>query len=334
MQHPVYGGGVIEPGFRPIPGFDGYEVNEMSQVRGKLGTILIPNSDFQVTLCVYNKKKMMTVYRLSLMTFFSHIAENDTVDHIDGNFRNNHITNLQWMSIRDNVRKSNFGSPNNSGVVRSKAVWLLDGRCGTRVRRFDSTYQAASIIGEIKSVHISQSARSGGRISARGHFFEYEAITDFPGEEWRTSEVLDRVLGQTHKPDHKKIKVSNFGRWKTCSGSKTHGSVSARVEGNKYSYARVNNRNFLVHQLIFMGWYNQLAPSRDTVDADGKKVVICHDDFAPLREDGRYRNWACDLSLGTQSENALSSHEARRKRAREEENEEECSVLESEIPDI
>ena len=35
---------------------------------------------------------------------------------------------------------------------------------------------------------------------------------------------------------------------------------------------------------------------------------IMHDDTAPLYEDGSYRNWLCDLSLGIRSNNMLSFH--------------------------
>ena len=35
---------------------------------------------------------------------------------------------------------------------------------------------------------------------------------------------------------------------------------------------------------------------------------IMHNDNAPLCEDGTYRNWLCDLSIGTRSENMKSFH--------------------------
>ena len=155
----------------------------------------------------------------------------------------------------------------------------------------------------------------------QGYFFVYEEQPDLPGEEWRTSAVLDRVLQQSHKPEDEKVKVSSHGRVRTNYGIKTRGGINIQDgEDSKVRHVRVNGRDFQVHQLVFMGWYNEEAPAKNAVDADGNKLVICHDDYAPLDEVGRYRNWPIDLKIGTQSENIAGAHEARRteKRAREE----------------
>ena len=320
--HPKYGG-VIVPGFRSIPGFDGYEVNEYCVVRGKRGSELTPTETDRVVLSVNGKKKTKKVYHLGLRAFYPHIAALDTVDHMDENHHNNYIGNLQWSTRPDNTRKSHAGVPHTaSGAARSKAVWVLSGRAGERVTRYASTIEAAASCGNIHAGSVGRSALSGGRVGAQGHFFAYEDQPDLPGEEWRTSAVLDQVLQQTDKPDHKKAMVSNRGRVRTYSGIKTRGSTNVQDgEKSKVRYYKVNGRTFKVHQLIFMGWYNKEAPAKNAVNADGNKIEICHDDSAPLDEDGRYRNWPIDLRIDTHSENMRESHEARRvaKRAREEE---------------
>ena len=37
-------------------------------------------------------------------------------------------------------------------------------------------------------------------------------------------------------------------------------------------------------------------------------MVVCHDDTAPLMEDGSYRNWLVDLSFGSHSQNMVDWH--------------------------
>ena len=321
MFHPKYGGGFIASGYRPIPRYDGYSINEQCRVRGKQGTILSHGPNYQVNLWMNGNIKKERVYRLALKAFFPHIKELETVDHIDGNHRNNHICNLQWMTRRDNTRKSQLGVPSGSGAAQSKAVWLLDGREGERVTRYASTVEAATSLGNTTAKCVSGSALSGGRLASHGYFFVYDEQPDLLGEVWTTSEVLDRELNQTDKPDHKKVKVSNYGRIRTTNGIKKRGAIDRRVAGNKYRVSGANFRLYKDHQLVFMGWYNREAPTQGTVDADGNTIVICHDDTAPRDAFGCYRNWPCDLSLGTMSKNLRDAHEERRrrKRAREEE---------------
>jgi len=67
------------------------------------------------------------------------------------------------------------------------------------------------------------------------------------------------------------------------------------------------------------------------VNAEGKKLVGCHDDKIPLLQDGRYRNFSEDLRLDTLSANQLESHDtgkhaATRKRKREEKAEAEAGA--------
>ena len=330
--HPVYGG-VIVPGFRPIPGFDGYEVNEYCVVRGKWGKELSQSETYKVGLYVNDKRKMMYVYHLGLEAFYPLIPTLETVDHIDDNHHNHYIGNLQWATRPRNSSKGNAGVPNTSGAARSKAVWVLSEREGERVTRYASTYHAAASCGNINVGHVSRSALSEGRVAVQGHFFVYEEQPDLPGEEWRTSAVLDRVLQQTDKPDHKKVMVSSRGRIRTYSGIKTRGGINVQDgKKSKVRHVRVNCRIFKVHQLIFMGWYNIEAPAEDAVNADGEKIEICHDDSAPLDDEGRYRNWPIDLRIDTHSENLRESHAARRaaKQAREEEGNDNISGDENE----
>jgi hypothetical protein len=326
IHHPVYGG-ALEPGFRPIPGFVGYSVNEHCQVIGARGKILRHNRDCKVKLYTHkNKPKMKPIYHLALLTFYPNVKPKAGVDHIDENYCNNYITNLQWSTPLDNTRKSKIGRAGTHGPAQSKPVWLLNGYKGDRVKRYNSLSSAILDVFRETSMmlnlgNVSQSARSGGCLSVKGRFFSYEEPPDLPGEEWRTSPTLDRVLNQVNTPDDKKVKVSSFGRIRNSKGVKGRGCIHKRKNNGMYRVTKVNGVQYEVHQLIFMGWYDKPAPKKTDRDENGNQRLICHDDAAPKDKNDRYRNWPIDLSIGTQSENARSSHEERRrqKRSREEE---------------
>lgn len=63
------------------------------------------------------KRKTFSIHRLVCLTFkYNPDHENLTVNHIDENTLNNHIDNLEWMSISENIRyskanKSYVGNP-------------------------------------------------------------------------------------------------------------------------------------------------------------------------------------------------------------------------------
>ena len=52
-----------------------------------------------------NVRKHCRIHRLVAQAFIPNPQGFDTVDHIDGNKKNNCISNLQWLSNGDNTRK-------------------------------------------------------------------------------------------------------------------------------------------------------------------------------------------------------------------------------------
>lgn len=95
--------------WRPINGFENYQISNYGRIRKglKLKT-LTPNSDGYIKTSLTNngEKRTFYVHRLVAEHFLSSWDPSLTVNHIDENKANNHISNLQMMTRADNVKYS------------------------------------------------------------------------------------------------------------------------------------------------------------------------------------------------------------------------------------
>lgn len=57
-----------------------------------------------VNLMERGERKRWLVHRLVAEAFIPNDTNKETVNHKDGNKRNNHISNLEWMSVEDNLK--------------------------------------------------------------------------------------------------------------------------------------------------------------------------------------------------------------------------------------
>jgi hypothetical protein len=101
---------------KPIENYDGYEIDTNGVVytsrRGNTWNILKPRNVSQVSyhaVSLYDnpkKPKQLLVHRLVYQTFVGPIPSHMQVDHIDHNKTNNKLSNLQLLSVQDNMKKA------------------------------------------------------------------------------------------------------------------------------------------------------------------------------------------------------------------------------------
>jgi hypothetical protein len=281
--------------WKQIPQFPNYEANEWSQIRNrKTQRILAPNPFQQVKLSHNGKKTNKQVYHLSLMAFFPELEPQETVDHIiEGDTSNNHISNLHWLSRRDNSRKSNFLHPRRpgKGATRNVQQWTADGT--EMIAEFASTTKASEILG-VDKTGIRRSI-DGTQKSAGGFQWRWKPDPDLPGEVWATSERLQQLLKRSGMTETRssRIRISNLGRIQAVNGRRSFGSKEHKYPiYRKFAMIRV-------HKLVWATFGDRLP---------GPKEVICHNDSIPLDADGCVSNAFCHLRLGTQSENMKESY--------------------------
>lgn len=61
-------------------------------------------TDFRVELWKGNSHRTWLVSRLIALTWCDGYKEGFTVNHMDGNYLNNHSDNLEWMSLKENIQ--------------------------------------------------------------------------------------------------------------------------------------------------------------------------------------------------------------------------------------
>lgn len=140
--------------WKTIQGYEQYEVSNEGQVRNrKTGKILKQWKDkggyLLVTLFRNGKQKWYLVHRLVAQAFIPNPNNLATVNHIDHNKENNSVSNLEWMSLEDNIRDG-----------KNKKVY-----CVELDQTFDSIREAERETG-INNASISQCCK--GRLKTAG----------------------------------------------------------------------------------------------------------------------------------------------------------------------
>ena len=171
--------------WKSIAGYEGlYEVSDMGRVKslnynhtGK-EKILKPQNDkygyLMVGLYKDGDGKMLKVHRLVAEAFIPNPQGFKTVNHKDEGKTNNTVSNLEWMSVKDN---NNYGTRNKrvsetqiNDKNKSKAVQMFD-RQGNLLAIFPSTMEAERITG-IANQSISRCC-NGKLKSAGGYVWRY-----------------------------------------------------------------------------------------------------------------------------------------------------------------
>lgn len=149
--------------WQPVKGYEGlYEVSDIGRVRSlKYGKERIMKTRkntcgyLQVNLCKDGQKKMLLVHRIVAEAFIPNPQGLETINHKDEVKTNNIVSNLEWMSMKDNI---NYGTHNKrvsesllkaniNNQARSKKVQMFDKSTGELLTTFPSLAEAERVTG-------------------------------------------------------------------------------------------------------------------------------------------------------------------------------------------
>ena len=98
--------------WKPIPGFEGlYDISDHGCVRNarNMNILKLQNSGngyYKVQLCRNGVVFREWVHRLVAKVFVQNPYNFCVVDHVDGNKKNNHASNLEWVTYKENSKRA------------------------------------------------------------------------------------------------------------------------------------------------------------------------------------------------------------------------------------
>lgn len=154
--------------WKPIEGFTNYEVSDEGYVRNThTGRILkqsIVGGYAKVDLYQKGKRTNMKVHRLVAKAFIPNPENKATVNHKDENKLNNNVSNLEWMTQKEN---SNYGT-RNQRITQKKSKRV---KCIETDTIYNSLKEAAAALG-ISMTSISQNCH-GKQKTAGGYHWKF-----------------------------------------------------------------------------------------------------------------------------------------------------------------
>lgn len=127
--------------WRNLKGYEGlYEVSSLGKVkslqrRGATTKIIKPRKNSNGYLIVGLHKngirKEVAIQRLVAMTFIKNVKGKPEVNHIDGNKENNNVSNLEWVTHKENMehaRNNNLIKVTENVIKQGKIVGTTYGK--------------------------------------------------------------------------------------------------------------------------------------------------------------------------------------------------------------
>ena len=108
--------------WKTIKGYENYIINTKGQIRRIIGKYcpngrilksqISTNNYIQICLCKNGKAKMFRLHRLLAEAFLPNPANKPQVNHIDGNRKNNDLSNLEWVTVSENMLHAMYVTKN------------------------------------------------------------------------------------------------------------------------------------------------------------------------------------------------------------------------------
>lgn len=252
--------------WRQVVGFPKYKVSDFGEVKNNKGYMLTLQKSLSnrisVTLSDNGKPKRMLVHRLVGMAFIPNPDGKPQINHIDGNPSNNHASNLEWCTGKENVRhawETGLCKPRKLPdheiraikELNSVPVYLKNIKTGN-VLRFDSFTDAANWVGVNQaaiSMALSRKSKCKGYLVSTSNSFEQtdaskrygrSVICISPNGEqvvYKSSNEAGKTLGL----DPAFIRKVCKGIYSQYKGYRFRYSVDELVEAGVFKLKEVNN---------------------------------------------------------------------------------------------
>ena len=183
-----------------IDNLTNYMISSYGNIKNKnTGKILKQRTSYGGYSSLNILKNNYSVHRLVAIAFLDNYLNKPTVNHIDKNRSNNHLSNLEWASYKEQSQHSPVLNHNNN-----RGIWKIDIITNEKIKKYNTLNDAAiDTTGKLESFkNISSCARMKTK-SAYGFKWEYDdKYDDLENEVWKYFDNSNYYF------------VSNYGRIK------------------------------------------------------------------------------------------------------------------------
>ena len=262
--------------WKTIEEFPIYEVSNLGRIKNSISKKIlratIKSGYHNISLTNNNSKKTLKVHRVVAIAFIPNPENKSDVNHKDKDKLNNKLSNLEWMT-----RKENNSHKSQTLIYKSnknKPLLRIDKDTNEIIEKYDSIELAGIWAYNnhfTKTPHNGRNAVgncvNGLSKSAYGSKWEYEnKYEDLENEIWR--EVIIKDLDITIY-GNKKYYVSNLGRFKDSEGLIRD---NYKINENGYIRVYIYNKTYAVHRLVAFAFLENPDNKEQVNHIDGNKL--------------------------------------------------------------
>lgn len=260
--------------WREIINFPNYSVSNLGNVKNnktnKVMKINVKGGYCHISLKNETSKKTFKVHRLVASAFIPNPENKSDVNHEDKNKLNNNVSNLTWMTRKENCQHKSIGlvysSNKNKPIMRLN---LNDEILGN----YNSIEDAGQWAFENNLTSNSHNGRNAigncvNGLSSKAYGFKWKYIDNsLENEEWREIDYK-KIFSENILTD-KKYYVSNLGRFKN-----SYGTIMDNYKTNENGYIRVYiyKKTIALHRLIAYSFLENPENKEHVNHKDGNKL--------------------------------------------------------------
>lgn len=258
--------------WRVIPNFPNYSVSDLGNVMNTTTNKKLKLNNkggyYHVGLTNDVNRQNFKVHRLVTLSFIENPENKTDVNHKDKNKLNNVLSNLEWMTRKENNIHRCKGIKITCN--KNKIVYRIDSNSNEILEKYNSIELAgewACKNGYTKTAHNGRNSIGNclKKLSKLSYKFrwEYEVKNNLDNEIWKQI-VLENI-----DMEGKTYFVSNLGRFKNSSGIIMD---NYKVNENGYIKVYVYNKSYSLHRLIALSFIENIENKEQVNHIDGNKL--------------------------------------------------------------